>query len=85
MALENREFDFIQENFDVKEWRHLQQVSRQAKGIARHSDALSGFRFYRPEIIQPGGRKSLIADPIAGERQKSEWREKRFKSEIVIG
>lgn len=45
---------------------------------------LRAFKLLRSDILQPGGRKSPIADKLDGHFYKLGWKEKGFKTKIVV-
>lgn len=77
---------FIVEHYEVKEWRHASAIlssdyPEEWRDILK---VLTGFRLLRREIAQPGGSKSLIAGRIDAALTKRGWRERSFKTKIVI-
>lgn len=76
----------IRELYEVHEWKHACAVL--------HSDfpqewqdiitVLRGFRLRREHIVQPGGRKSLVAIAIDSELAKLGWHEKAFDTKVVV-
>lgn len=47
-------------------------------------NVLSSFRLYRSDILAPGGRKSPVADSLDSEFYRLGWKEKQFKTSIII-
>jgi hypothetical protein len=77
---------FISENYEVKQWRHALAIlstdyPKEWKDILA---VLSDFRLHRAEVEQPGGRKSLISERIDSALTQRGWRERSFKTKIVI-
>jgi hypothetical protein len=77
---------FIAYHYEVHEWRHATAIlaSDYPDEWRDITDALAGFRLHRSEIITPGGSKSKIASRIDGALTKKGWRERGFKTKIVI-
>lgn len=77
---------FVRENYEVHEWKH-------ACAILHHDfpeewqdliDALVAFRFKRSWISVGGGRKSKVAEALDAFLLGRGWREKKFRTEIVV-
>lgn len=78
--------DFIAEHYEVKEWRHASAIlsSDYPDEWRDILEVLAGFRLHRSEVMQPGGSKSLIAGRIDAALEERGWRERSFKTKIVI-
>lgn|ERR1035437_9132547 len=77
---------FIVDHYEIHQWRHATAVlatdyPSEWKDIL---GALTEFRLHRSEIITPGGSKSKIASRFDGALSKKGWRERGFKTKIVI-
>lgn len=77
---------FIVDHYEIHQWRHATAILAtdypdEWRDIL---DALSGFRLHRSEIITPGGSKSKIASRIDGALTERGWRERGFRTRIVI-
>ncbi|MBI2844609.1 MAG: restriction endonuclease [Armatimonadetes bacterium] len=76
----------IRQNYEIHEWRHASAILKEDfpqewKDIM---DALSEFRLCRSEIKTPGGRKSPIACQIDEAFLARGWRERDFKTQIMV-
>lgn len=77
---------FVADNYEVREWRHAIAVLA-ADYPAEWSDVLevlTDFRLLRSEIKSPGGSKSRIASRIDSALSRKGWRERGFRTQIVI-
>ena len=77
---------FISEHYEVRQWRHAIAILAtdypdEWRDIL---EMLEGFRLYRSEIAKPGGSKSDIAGRIDGALAEKGWRERAFRTRIVI-
>jgi hypothetical protein len=77
---------FIRENYEVHQWRHAIAIlaSDYPQEWQEVLEALSAFRLYRSEVVNPGGSKSRVAKRIDGGLIEMGWREQSFKTKIVI-
>lgn len=77
---------FIAVNYQVLEWRHAKAIlaSDFASEWNDVLSALAEFRLHRSEIVSPGGSKSRIANRIDSALIGRGWREKGFRTKIVI-
>ena len=72
--------------YEVHEWRNGLAVLT-AACLEEWADivaVLGEFRLLHTEIVQPGGRKSLIANRIDSAFKERGWAEKRFDTKIVV-
>lgn len=78
--------EFIADHYEVHEWRHATAIlaSDYPNEWRDVLAALTIFRLHRSEIITPGGSKSKIASRIDGALVGLGWRERGFKTKIVI-
>lgn len=77
---------FIRESYEIRQWRHAIAVLKsdykaEWKEIL---DVLGSFRLHRSEVLEPGGRKSKVAERIDGALTARGWEERRFETKIVI-
>lgn len=77
---------FIVEHYEIHQWRHAVAILGTDYPDEWNDilSALEGFRLHRSEIITPGGSKSKIASRIDGALVQKGWRERGFKTKIVI-
>ena len=77
---------FIAEHYQIREWRHALAIlaSEYPAEWADIVDVLSRFRLSRSQILEPGGAKTSIAQWIDVELSRKGWREKGFRTKIVI-
>ena len=76
----------ITERYEVHEWRNGLAILAAAHP-QEWSDILAvlrGFRLLMSDILRPGGRKSGIADKLDGHFFRLDWKEKGFKTKIVV-
>ena len=76
----------IAARFEVHEWRNGLAILAAARP-QEWDDILAvlrGFRLLRSSIIKPGGRKSTIAEKLDGHFFQLGWKEKGFKTKIVV-
>lgn len=77
---------FIRDNYEIYEWKHALAILKidfpeEWQDIL---DLLTEFRLRKSWIIKPGGRKSEVSDFIDNFLFKRGWREKEFKTQIVV-
>ena len=72
--------------YEVHDWRNGLAVLKGANPDewADIETVLRAFRLHHTEIATPGGRKSLIADRIDNGFKARGWKEKRFRTQIVV-
>jgi len=77
---------FIQDNYEIKEWRHACAVIQQdfPKEFDDICDVLTRFRLLHSSINIGGGRKSNVAGWLDGEFEKKGWVEKKFDTKITV-
>lgn len=77
---------FIVDHYEIHQWRHATAILASDYPDEWHDilDTLTGFRLHRSEITTPGGSKSKVASRIDGALTKKGWRERGFKTKIVI-
>ncbi|MCF8477337.1 MAG: restriction endonuclease [Pseudolabrys sp.] len=76
----------VAELFEVHEWRNGLAIMSTARP-KEWKDILAvlrGFRLHRSNILKPGGRKSTIAEKLDGHFFRLDWKEKGFKTKIVV-
>lgn len=76
----------IAARFEVHEWRNGLAIMAAAHP-QEWGDILAvlrGFRLLRSSIIKPGGRKSTIAEKLDGHFFQLGWKEKGFRTKIVV-
>ena len=76
----------IQENYEVYEWKHATAIF---KGDFREEwddlmTVLNSFRLKKSWILEPGGRKSKVAEALDSELYARGWQEKQFQTQIVV-
>jgi len=76
----------ISARFEVHEWRNGLAILAAAhpQEWGEILAVLRGFRLLRSNIVQPGGRKSKIAEMLDGHFFQFDWKEKGFKTKIVV-
>lgn len=85
MGIENLPL-FIQSNYKVQEWRHASAILENDFPTEWNNiiDVLTRFRLLKSEILQPGGRKSPIADRFDNRFRELGWSEKAFDTGIIV-
>lgn len=76
----------ITARYEVHEWRNGLAILAAARP-QEWSDILAvlrAFKLLRSNILKPGGRKSSIAETIDGHFVRLGWKEKGFKTKIVV-
>ena len=78
--------EFIQQNYEVREWRHALAILRHdfPKEYADIVDVLTRFRLCKSWITVGGGRKSKVAEWIDHELALKGWKPKNFDTKISI-
>ncbi len=78
--------DFIQQNYEIHEWRHASAVLYKDFPNEWNDimEVLNNFRLYKSHIAIGGGRKSEVADSIDHAFSKLGWQEKQFDTRIVV-
>ncbi len=76
----------VTDYYEFHEWRHATAILGTDFKAEWDEvlDALSKFRLHRSEIVAPGGSKSKIAKRIDGALIERGWKERSFKTRIVI-
>lgn len=76
----------ILENYEVREWRHATAILKEDFPEEWNDilEVLSSFRLRKSEIAIPGGRKSPVACRIDAAFESRGWREKGFRTQIVV-
>lgn len=76
----------IAARYEVHEWRNGLAIMSAAhpQEWADILAVLRGFRLLRNSILKPGGRKSSIAENLDGHFFQLDWKEKGFKTKIVV-
>jgi hypothetical protein len=78
--------DYIREYYECHEWRHATAVLR-ADFPEQWTDlceVLTGFVLKRSHLIEPGGRKSKVAEALDSAFYARGWEFKRFHTAIVV-
>jgi hypothetical protein len=72
--------------FEVHEWRNGLAILSTARPNEWKDilAVLREFRLLRSSILKPGGRKSTIAEKLDGHFFRLDWKEKGFKTKIVV-
>jgi hypothetical protein len=78
--------EFVREHYEVHEWKHACAILSQdfPSELNDICDVLTTFRLRRSWIAKGGGRKSNVSEAIDTALYARQWREKRFKTEILI-
>lgn len=78
--------EFIQNNYEVTEWHHASAILERdfPDEWSDLLEVLTNFRLYKSHIIEPGGRKSPIANLLDGEFYERNWKETQFDTKIVV-
>ncbi|MBX6330077.1 MAG: restriction endonuclease [Pseudolabrys sp.] len=76
----------IAARYEVHEWRNGLAILAAAhpEEWANILEVLGHFQLLRSNIVQPGGRKSPIAEKLDGHFAKLGWEEKAFKTKIIV-
>lgn len=85
-AARDQSLQFVSANYEVLEWRHAVAILEadfpdEWRDVI---DVIAEFRLKRSEVLQPGGRKSAIADQIDRALTLRGWQERKFSTKIVI-
>lgn len=78
--------DFIREHYEIYEWRHATSILHtdfQAE-FADLTDVLTRFRMSHSQIVDPGGRKSDIADWLDLALKAKGWNPRNFDTSIKV-
>ena len=77
---------FIRKHYEVHEWRHAMAIlaSDYPSEWQEILSVLTSFRLMRSEVIEPGKNKSKIASRIDGALTELGWKERSFKTKIVV-
>jgi len=77
---------FIQQNYEVHEWRHACAILRQdfAAEYKDICDVLTRFRLKKSHIAVGGGRKSKVSEWIDSELSNKGWEEKNIETSITV-
>jgi len=78
--------DFIQENYEIHEWKHACAILKEDFGAEWSDiiDVLTAFRLKRSHITVGGGRKSKVSEYIDNFLFSRGWVEKEFKTKVVV-
>jgi hypothetical protein len=78
----------LRQHYEIHEWRHACAVLRNdfRREFDDIIDVLRAFRLRRSHVLQPGGRKSKVAEAIdrAFFAKTPPWQEKMFNTQIVV-
>lgn len=76
----------ISENYEIHEWRHAIAILKEDFPDEWNDiiTVLSGFELHKSEVATPGGRKSPIACRIDSVFTARGWKERDFKTQIVV-
>ncbi len=85
MSIENLP-EFIRTKYQIQEWRHASAILEKdfPNEWTDIIDVLSRFRLLKSEILQPGGRKSSIADRFDNRFRELGWAETSFETGIIV-
>src|SRR5689334_20580124 len=77
---------FIQDNYELHEWRHATAVLRNDFSQEWNDilEVLTSFRLRKSDIVRSGGNKTLIASGIDSSFNKLGWVEKSFSTSVLI-
>jgi len=78
--------DFVRQNYEVHEWKHAcvilkEDFPNEWEDIIA---VLTAFRLKKRWITNAGGRKSKVSDFIDNFLHERGWREKEFKTQVVV-
>ncbi|GAJ99585.1 BglII/BstYI family type II restriction endonuclease [Geomicrobium sp. JCM 19055] len=78
--------DFINENYEVHEWRHACAILQSdfPNEFENLTSLLTSFRLLKSDILTAGGRKSPISANIDTYLYERGWIEKSFETSIII-
>lgn len=76
----------IRDSYEVHEWRNAAGVLSTAHPNEWQDviAVLRDFQFYRSQILQGGGRKSVIAQRIDSFLNERDWKERKFATKIRV-
>jgi hypothetical protein len=76
----------IAARYEVHEWRNGLAIMAAAHPQEWNDilAVLRGFQLLRSSILKPGGRKSTIAEKLDGHFFHLDWKEKGFRTKIVV-
>jgi len=85
MGIENLP-ESIRSTYKIQEWRHASAILERdfPNELNDIIDVLGRFRLLKSEILQPGGRKSTIADRFDNRFRSLGWSEKSFDTGIIV-
>jgi hypothetical protein len=78
--------EFIRSHYEVHEWKHACAILKQDFPMEWHDvcEVLIAFRLMRSWISVGGGRKSKVSESIDSALYARQWREKQFKTELLV-
>ncbi len=78
--------EFIRTSYEVHEWKHATAILTQdfPDQFQDILDVLTNFRLCQRYILQPGGRKSPVAEAIDQAFSGRGWVEKGFQTKVVV-
>lgn len=78
--------NLIREHYEVHEWKHACAILKEDFPSEWEDiiNVLTEFRLYKSGIVNPGGRKSTISDYIDSYLYNLGWKEKQFKTQVVV-
>jgi hypothetical protein len=78
--------DFIRQHYQVLEVNHATAILERDYPHEWRDlcDALTAFRLRRSHIVEPGGRKSKVAEELDSFLYGRGWREKHFDTRIAV-
>ena len=85
MGIENLP-ESISSKYKIQEWRHASAILERdfPNELRDIIDVLDHFSLFKSEILQPGGRKSSIADRFDNRFRTLGWSEKSFDTGIIV-
>lgn len=78
--------DFIREKYETVEWHHASAILKTDFPEEWNDliEVLTNFRLLKSHILEPGGRKSPIANALDGQFYNKNWKEVQFDTKVVV-
>lgn len=86
MANTDTKLEFVKNNYEIIDHNHAFAILERSFPLEYSEliNLLFNFRLKKSEILQPGGRKSLIAEALDSNLYNLGWREKHFETNVVV-
>jgi hypothetical protein len=78
--------EFIRQHYEVHEWKHACAIMNEDFPNEWRDliEVLQSFRLNKSWVLEPGGRKSKVAEAIDSFLLNRGWLEKGFKTQVVV-